>query len=156
MHKKYKDTVVFSDGYGETLSTKHHKHAMRTKGKTVSADLNIAPNMLICDRDMFFLVYENNKKFLVELLSMKMTQNKIVVYHAKEDADTLIVLTTISIVDKDGIPVIVVAQDTDILVFLCYYHPQDCVNLFLQAGCDNIFDISSIQIADREDILILK
>ena len=103
-----------------------------------------------------FLVYENNKKFLVELLSMKMTQNKIVVYHAKEDADTLIVLTTISIVDKDGIPVIVVTQDTDILVFLCYYHPQDSVNLFLQAGCDNIFDISSIQIADREDILILK
>ena len=92
----------------------------------------------------FFLVYENNKKFLVELLSMKMTQNKIVVYHAKEDADTLIVLTTISIVNKDGIPVIVVAQDTDILVFLCYYHPQDCVNLFLQAGCDNIFDTSSI------------
>ena len=87
---------------------------------------------------------------------MKMTQNKIVVYHAKEDADTLIVLTTISIVVKDGIPVIVVAQDTDILVFLCYYHPQDCVNLFLQAGCDNIFDILSIQIADREDILILK
>ena len=86
---------------------------------------------------------------------MKMTQNKIVVYHAKEIADTLIVLTTISIVEKDGIPVIV-AQDTDILVFLCYYHPQDCVNLFLQAGCDNIFDISSIQIADREDILILK
>ena len=85
-----------------------------------------------------------------------MTQNKIVVYHAKEDADTLIVLTTISIVVKDGIPVIVVAQDTDILVFLCYYHPQDCVNLFLQAGCDNNFDISSIQIADREDILILK
>ena len=95
-----------------------------------------------------FLVYENNKKFLVELLSMKMTQNKIVVYHAKEDADTLIVLTTTSIVDKDGIPAIVVAQDTDILVFLCYYHPQD--------GCENIFDISSIQIADREDILILK
>ena len=85
---------------------------------------------------------------------MKMNQNKIVVYHGKEDADTLIV--NISIVDKDGIPVIVVAQDTDILVFLCYHHPQDCVNLFLQAGCDNIFDISSIQIADREDILILK
>ena len=127
------------------------------QGKTVSADLNIAPNMLIsCDRDMFFLVYENNKKFLVELLSMKMTQNKIVVYHAKEDADTLIVLTTISIVDKDGIPVIVVAQDTDILVILCSYHPQDRVSLLLQAGCDNIFDISSIQIADREDILILK
>ena len=72
-----------------------------------------------------------------------MTPNKIVVYHAKEDADTLIVLTTISIVVKDGIPVtcIVVTQDTDILVFLCYYHPQDCVNLFLQAGCDNNFDI---------------
>ena len=84
-----------------------------------------------------------------------MTRDKTVVYHAKEDADTLIVLTTISIVVKDSIPVIVVAQDTDILVFLCYYHPQDCVNLFLQ-GCDNIFDISSIQIADREDILILK
>ena len=122
------------------------------QGETVSADLNIAPHMLIS----CFLVYENNKKFLVELLSMKMTQNQIVVYHAKEDADTLIVLTTISIVDKDGIPVIVVAQDTDILVFLCYYHPQDCVNLFLQAGCDNIFDISSIQIADRKDILVLK
>ena len=66
---------------------------------------------------MFFLVNENNKKFLVELLSMKMTQNKIVVYHAKEDADTLIVPTTISIVDKDGILVIVVAQDTYLCLF---------------------------------------
>ena len=71
-----------------------------------------------------FLVYENNKKFLVELLSMKMTQNKIVVYHAKEDADTLIVLTTISIVDKDGIPVIVVTQDTDILCFFATITPK--------------------------------
>ena len=82
-----------------------------------------------------------------------MTQNKIVVHHAKDDADTLIVRTAISMVDKDGIPVIVVAQDTDILVLLCYHRPQDCVNFYLQAGCDNIFDISSIQIADREDIL---
>ena len=61
--------------------------------------------------------------------------------------------TAISSVEKDGIPVIVVAQDIDILVLLCYYRPQDCVNLYLQAGCDNIFDISLIQIADREDIL---
>ena len=53
-----------------------------------------------------------------------MTQNKIVVYHAKEDADTLIVLTTISIEDKDGIPVIVVAQDTDILVFFATIIPK--------------------------------
>ena len=29
VHKKYKDTVVFSDGYGETLSTKHHEHARK-------------------------------------------------------------------------------------------------------------------------------
>ena len=55
VHKKYKDTVVFSDGCGETLSTKHQEHARRTKGKTGSADLNIAPNMLIsCDRDLIF------------------------------------------------------------------------------------------------------
>ena len=63
-----------------------------------------------------------------------MNQNKIVVHHVKEDADTLIVRTDISMVDKDGVPVIVVAQDTDILVLLCYHRPQDCVNLYLQAG----------------------
>ena len=45
-----------------------------------------------------------------------MAQNKIVVHHVKEDADTLIVGTAISMVDKDGVPVIVVAQDTEILV----------------------------------------
>ena len=53
-----------------------------------------------------------------------MTQNKIVVHHVKEDADTLIVRTAISMVDRDGVPVIVVAQDTDILVLLCYNRPQ--------------------------------
>ena len=58
-------------------------------------------------------------------------------------------------VDKDGVPVIVVAQDTDILVLPCYHRPQDCVNIYLQTDCDNIFDISSIlvELADKEDIM---
>ena len=58
-----------------------------------------------------------------------MSQNNV-----KEDADTLIMRTAISMVDKDGVPVIVVAQDTEILVSLWYHKPQDCVNLYLQAG----------------------
>ena len=85
VQKKYKDAVVVFDGYGETLSIKHHVHARRTKGNIVSYDLNIAPKMPIsCDRETF-LVNENNKKSLIELISTKMTQNKIVhvVHHAK-------------------------------------------------------------------------
>ena len=50
-------------------------------------------------------------------------------------------------------PVVVVAQDTDVLVLLCYHRPNNCSNLYLQSDADGLYDISTIDIVDRKEFL---
>ena len=69
---------------------------------------------------------------------------------SKDDADTLIVKTAMDLVTSMNTPVVVVAQDTDILVLLCYHRPSNCSNLYLQS---DLYDISTIDTVDREELL---
>ena len=54
------------------------------------------------------------------IMSTEMANHNIVVCQAKDDGDTK---TTMDLVTSVNTPVIVVAQDTDVLVFLCYHRP---------------------------------
>ena len=79
----------------------------------------------------------------------------ITVHHANDDADTLLVKTTMNLIKEvnPSHPVVVVAQDTDILVLLCYHRPWNCTNLFLQTSFDGLYDIVSINVENREQFL---
>ena len=78
-------------------------------------------------------------------MSTEIASQSIVACQAKDDADTLIVKTTMDLVTSVNTPVIV-AQDTDIL--FC-----NCSNLYLQSNPGGPYDISTIAIVDQEEFL---
>ena len=150
---KFKDSTVVFDGYGDESSTKDHEHMRRMAGKKICPDLRVTQQLIItCDREVF-LANEKNKGALITMISMEMENNNIIVRQAKDDGDTLIVKTAIDLVTSVKTPVIVVAQDTDILVLLCYHRPNNCSNLYLQSDVDGLYDISTIYIGDRDEFL---
>ena len=131
---------------------KDHEHLRRMSGKKVSQDLRVTPELTIsCDREVF-LANEKNKGALIMIMSAEMANHNILVCQAKDDADTLIVKTAMDLVTSVNTPV-VVAQDTDILVLLCYHRPNNCSNLYLQSDAGGLYDISTIAIVDREEFL---
>ena len=131
---------------------KDHEHLRRMAGKKVSQDLRVTPELTIsCDREVF-LANEKNKGALIMIMSAEIANQNILVCQAKDDADTLIVKTTMNLVTSVNTPV-VVTQDTDILVLLCYHQPSNCSNLYLQSDAGGLYDISTIAIIDREEFL---
>ena len=150
---KFHKCVVVFDGYGGEPSTKDHEHMRRMAGKIVSPDLRVNPDLNIsCDREEF-LANDRNKEALIQLICAELTKHNIRVHQAKDDGDTLIVKTAINLVKTVNTPVVVVAEDTDILVLLCYHCPSNCSSLFFQPGFDGLYDISTIDIDDREEFL---
>ena len=143
------------DGYGEEPSTKDHEHMRRMAGKKVSLDLSVTTELTVsCDREVF-LANEKNKGALIKMISTELTSHKIVVHQAKDDGDTLIVKTAIDLVKSVNTPVVVVAQDTDILVLLCY-HSVGQVTVLICTYNQTVmvfYDISTIDIGDREEFL---
>ena len=87
------------------------------------------------------------------MISTELNWQKINVKEATDDSDTVIVKTAIDMAKTVQKPIIVVAQDTDILVLLLYHQPTECTNLYLQSDTDGLWDISSINIKNREDLL---
>lgn len=87
------------------------------------------------------------------MISAEMARHNIPVHQAKDDGDTLIVKVAIDLAKRVHTPVVVVAQDTDILVLLTYHRPNDCTNLYMQSEKDGLYDISTIIIANREEFL---
>lgn len=150
---KFKDSTVVFDGYGEEPSMKDHEHMRRMAGKKVYPDVRVTPEFTIsCDREVF-LANEKIKGALIMMISTEMASHNIVVRQAKDDGDTLIVKTAMDLVKSVNTPVVVVAQDTDILVLLCYHRPSNCSNLYLQSDFDGLYDISTIDIGDREEFI---
>ena len=121
--------------------------------KKVSQDLRVTPELTIsCDRELF-LVNEKNKRALIMIMSTEMAKQNILVCQEKDNADTLIVKTAMDLVTSVNTPVVVVVQDTDILVLLCYHRPSNCSNLYLQSDPGSLYDISTIAIVDQEEFL---
>ena len=147
-----KPTVIF-DGYGNIPSTKDHEHVRRIRGKKTSPDYKIMLDTKItCDRDTF-LLNESNKSALIKLMAHEMAKSGIQTDHAEDDADTLIVKIAIGMALNEPAPVTVVAQDTDVLVLLCYHRPQSVTNLYLLSDSEGPYDISSIEICERDEFL---
>lgn len=73
--------------------------------------------------------------------------------HAKYAADTLIVKTAIDMALNQTSPVVVVAQDTDVLLLLCYHRAPTATNLYLLAGYEGPYDIRFITIDVKDEFL---
>ena len=72
------------------------------------------------------------------MISSNMKKHNFVMYQAKDDCNTLIVRTAINLVKSLNYPAVVVAQETDILVLICYHHLSSSSNLYLQADLHDL------------------
>ena len=136
---KYGLCFVAFDGYDERPSIKDHEHLRRSKNASsyIKVDLH---NQTSCSQKAFLKNSKSNAKF-IELLSKHLANDGHDIRNSKDDADTLIVSTAIQYTKKQDNEVVVVANDTDIIVLLIY-HWQKSMTLFMHSevtkknGCE--------------------
>ena len=118
--RKYGTCTTVFDGYGHGPSTKDHEHQRRSKTSKQCPDVTVNENVAAYDRTSIFLSNESNKSQFVELLNQHLVSDGHTVKKSDGDADTLIVSSAIEATSVN-IPVVVVADDTDVLVMLLHF-----------------------------------
>ena len=93
-----------------------------------------------------FLANTRNKQMFINLLAAKLVEHDCIVRHASGDADRLIVMTVIEF--SGASDVIVVGEDTDLLVLLCYFAEPNTKRLFFMSDRtqnNKLWDIKQVQ-----------
>lgn len=110
-----RNTVIVFDGYPDFPTTKGQAHMLRYRKHVPEVQFNEHTHVTHSQCD--FLSNPKNKKALITLLSSHLASNGHEIHQATDDADVLI--TTVALRRAtDTEQVVVVAQDTDILVLL--------------------------------------
>ena len=128
VRKKYLDVTVVFDGYEEGPSTKDNTHIRRYGGR-VGPEVRFNGKMILQSRKDQFLANGINKQRFINHLSEKLNQVGCSTVQANGDADLLIVQTAVSCTASK--PTVVIGEDTDLLVLLCFHGDMD--------GCDLYF-----------------
>ena len=120
----------------EKPSIKDHEHQRpsRNASSYIKVDLH---NQSSCSQKAFLKNSKNKAKFS-ELLSKHLPNDGHGIWNSKSDADTLIVSTAIQYTKKQDNEVVVVANDTDILVLLIY-HLQKSMKLFMYSSYKKVW-----------------
>ena len=99
-----------------------------------------------------FFANTGNKVKLITLLSQKLRERGVSVRQAKADADVLIVSTAIDLTNVDEHPqVVIVGEDTDLVVLLVALVPDMCDILLLKPcsgkDVDRVYSSRNLQVA---------
>lgn len=120
MQKRYpRDSVVVFDGYRKA-STKDNTHGRRYKDASTDIDVQ-ASYKCDTDRERFLANPLNKSRFIMELAHTLEPYFRIIV--ADGDADYTIATTALKMAEQ--VPVIVVSDDTDVLILLLHHASQD-------------------------------
>ena len=125
-----KPTVVF-DGYLSGASTKDVTQQRRA-GLRVGVPVQVSGSMVFNGKKQDFLANKENKQQFITLLDGHLRRYGCRTEHASADADLLIVQTAISTTEIGNKPTVLVADDTDILILLCYHWESAERRLFLK------------------------
>lgn len=126
-------TVVF-DGYLTTLNTKAEEHRRRAE-KGTCADVVVEGNMSVNTTQAKFLANPKNKSQFISLLGAQLIEGGITVFVADADADGLIVNKAIALSNtQESASVVIVGEDTDLLVLLVSLAPRWKNILLLKPG----------------------
>lgn len=125
--KKYGRAIVVFDEY-QNVSTKDMTHLRRAKkmGMTVEFTSDMPITMVKAE----FLSNKINKQRFVNLLGKELEKSHCEVYHADGDADLLIVLKAIESAKTQE--TVLIGDDTDLLILLCYHTTFDLHPLKLE------------------------
>ena len=122
--------MVF-DGYTNGPSTKDSTQRRRA-GLCIGVPVQVSGSMIFTGKKQDFLSNKKNKQNFIMLLAEHLRQYGCPTEHAPADADLLIVQTAISIAEKTSSLTVLVADDTGILVLLCFHSSTTIQNLFLR------------------------
>ena len=125
--KKYGKAIVVFDGYGES-STKDMVHQRRAKGHSGVA-VTFTVDMKLTMKKVNFLANSQNKQQFINMLG-SFLEKTCEVYHAVGDADLLIVQKAVE--SSTLVDTVLVGDDTDLLVLLCYHSSLDYKDIFFR------------------------
>lgn len=114
---QYRCLCIVFDGYTDTNSNKSQGHLRR--GGITSANINVQENVKVSYSREVFLRNASNKEKLIQLLTKHFKTAGFAVFRSPNDADVLIVEKAKEY--AADYPVVVSADDTDILVLLIYH-----------------------------------
>ena len=155
VRRNYGSAIVIFDGYSARSSIKSDEHTRRTGSKGSSVNVIIKEDNEVPYNKERFLSNTHNKTSLISLLSEYLAKDGQHVHVCDGDADTKIVSKSLE--EAKEMPVIVVADDTDIAVMLLYHWSKDLFNIFLlqERGkkCWSMQECQS-QLSDMKDHLL--
>lgn len=128
MTKKYGNAIVMFDGYDD-MSTKNMTHQRRAAGKA-GATVTFTENMKVTLKKDNFLANPKNKQRFINMLSRFLQEDNCPTYRAEGDADVLIVKTAVESARERN--TVLVGDDTDLLVLLCFYTRSDSFDLYFK------------------------
>ena len=142
---KYHDAVVVFDGYRSGPTTKDTAHLRRTKGIT-GAKVYFNENTPFKTKKEQFLSNSENKQELIFMLSRFLEANGCKTVHAPSDADVLIVKTAVECAENRE--VVVIGEDTDLLVLLCYHTSLEVNKIFFKSEPKQRLSSKSLRVWD--------
>ena len=122
--------IVVVDGY-RIPPTKYTTHQPRTGGK-VGTEVAFTGDMKLTMSKDVFLSDVANKQNFIDMLSHYLQLAGCFTDHAEEDADLLI--AQIAVQSAATKNTLLVADDTDLVILLCYYADADGFDLFMQCS----------------------
>ena len=126
VERKYGKAIVVFDGYNE-MSAKAMTQQRRASGKATST-VTFTENMSVTLKKDNFLSNPKNKQRFLSMLSEALQNVGCITHHANGDADLLVVKTAVESARTST--TVLVGDDTDLLVLLCYHASEDGYDLF--------------------------
>ena len=132
--KHYGNALVIFDGYPDDLTNSLKTvERLRRQKKSVGREINFDLNTRLTVPQEKFLSNSKNKQRLINLLSRALVESDCSTALADEDADVLLVDSSIDLA-KTGKDVVLVGQDIDLLVLLTQKTPAELTVYFLKKG----------------------
>ena len=122
--------VVF-DGYQAGPGTKDVAHRRRSS-TYVDATVQVSALMVFKGKREDFLSNKGNKHRFITLLRDHLERHGCHTEQATADADLLIVQTAIAVSKRTSNPTVVVGDDTDLLVLLCFHAKSTTAGIFFR------------------------
>ncbi len=97
----------------------------------VGATVQVSGSMFFGGRKEDFLSNKENKQWFITLLSDHLKSHGCHTEHVRTDADLLIVQTAIAAANRTTKSTVLVADDTDILILLCFQTQPTTTNIYL-------------------------
>ena len=126
--QKYGGAIVVFDCYTSS-STKDMTQQRRAGGKT-GTTVTFSDDMKVTMKKDHFLSNSSNKQFFINMLSSYLQTRNSQTRHSQADADPLIVQTSVESARR--INTVLVGDDTDLLILLCYHTELDAFELFFK------------------------